>query len=187
MRSPQRNKKQKILLVGGCYLAKVAIASALTRCSTFEIITEENIREGQKIEVVIYCDDKPDLVIIDKLRKLSKTLVLVSSVDVCSDLFIQIKPFQLQDAIPVIMEQICKIKDFLEKRIDLIPSLTNRQKKVLRSYCACKPLAQSLSELRMGRTVFFDILTELRCVFNVRENQELRHKFTAAALDLLSQ
>jgi hypothetical protein len=185
MKSPQCNEKQKILLVGGCYPAKAAVASAVARCSSFEIVTEQT--DEQKIEVVIYCEDQPDLLIIDNLRKIAKILVLIASVDVCSDLFLTIKPFQTQGSIPALLEQIYRLKDFLENKADLIPNLTDRQKKVLCSYCAYRPLAQSLSELKMGRTMFFDTLTELRCVFSVRENHELRQKFTAATLDLLSQ
>jgi hypothetical protein len=185
MRSPEYDEKRKILLLGGFYPAKAAVASAVARCSSFEIVTEQT--DDQKIEVVIYCEDQPDLVIIDKLRKLAKILVLIASVDIYSDLFLPIQPFQTQDSIPALLEQIYRLKDFLENKADLIPNLTNRQKKVLCSYCAYKPLTQSLSELRMGRTMFFDTLTELRCIFSVRGNQELRQKFTAATLDLLSQ
>jgi hypothetical protein len=183
---------QKIAILSDHHAAKVAIASSIARCSDFQAVTlhlnEISSMKTDEVSIVVYiCARDPDVAVIKKLRRVGKALILIASIDLHSDLFIPIEVFMIQDSILGLLEQVCRLKDFLEAKIDRAPKLTDLQRNTLCSYCSCKSLSESLLELGIGRSLYFETLAELRCVLGVQGNCELRQKFTASTLALISR
>jgi hypothetical protein len=183
---------QTIAILGDHHPAKVAVASAVARCSNFKAVTlqinEISSKKSGEVSIAVYiCEVEPDLALIKRLRRISRALILIANMDSHSDLFIPIEVFKIQDSLLGLLEQVCRLKDFLEKKIDRAPKLTDLQKNTLCSYCSCKSLSESLVELGIGRSLFFETLSELRCIFGVQGNCELRQKFTASTLALISR
>jgi hypothetical protein len=183
---------QTIAILSDHHAAKVAIASSIARCSDFQAVTlhinEISSMKTDEVSIAVYiCVRDPDVAVIKELRRVSKALILIASIDLDSDLFMPIEAFKIQDSILGLLEQVCRLKDFLEKKIDHAPKLTDLQRNTLCSYCSCKSIDESLLELGIGRSLYFETLSELRNVLGVQENCELRQKFTASTLALISR
>lgn len=164
---------QKITVLGKDSAAKTAVIIALN--PTIEIIDlcpeQIHVSNIKATSLAIYIAEEADQQIIDRLHGRFKSIILIAednSTPNINDLFIPIAAFQ-NFATKGILKEIRAIKEFISRK----PKLTDTQQKVFFQLSKGLSDEDNWNYLHLSRSKYFNILEQLRMLYDVEKNWQL--------------
>jgi hypothetical protein len=182
----------QILLVASESYAKAAIFTLLSFSSApFDFISLklEDLDSVfiDDIDTVIYVDQSPSARRIHRLRKNSKSLILVApeALDFEYDLFVSLKAFEACDTMS---SAVTSIKCFIRPTIPQspLPSLTKRQVDILRLMFLGQPKKKIMDKLGICARTYQLHTDKLRTVFGATSDIALIYKIHEMGINLQS-